>query len=165
MFPQRGLRWLRSKVSIFGNEGHRSVKPLPLEMIEGMTSYDVFRLEELGIDTCYDLASADFIPLLLKTSYGARELIDWILQAKLCVRFGDAVEELRSLGIRTITDLDGLDDAQLDELSKQTPLTLNSLYKATGGSVSDQNIDRLKRAADLLSYYWEGDDPTEPPQP
>ena len=88
-FPQRGLRWLASKVSLFGNQEHSTVKPLPLDMIQGMTSYDVFRLEELGIDTCYDLANSDFIPLLLKTSYGARELIDWILQAKLCVRFGE----------------------------------------------------------------------------
>ena len=158
MFPQRGLRWLGSKVSLFGKDGHPTVKNLPLDMIEGMTTYDVFRLEELGIDTCYDLANADYIPLLLKTSYGARELIDWILQAKLCVRFGDAVEELRTLGIRTITDLDGLGDKELEDLARQTPLTLHSLHKATHGSVTDQNIERLKRAADLLSHYWEGDD-------
>ena len=162
MFPQRGLRWLSSKVSLFGSEGHSSVKPLPLDMIQGMTSYDVFRLEELGIDNCYDLANADYIPVLLKTSYGARELIDWILQAKLCVRFGDAIEELRAIGIRTITDLDGLEDEDFEELSKQTPLTINSLHRAVRGSITDQNIDRLKDAATLLSQYWEGGDKEKP---
>ena len=134
------------------------MRQLPLNMIEGMTSYDIFRLEEVGIDTCYDLANTDFIPLLLKTSYGARELIDWILQAKLCVRFGDATEELRTRGIRTITDLEGLDEAYLETLAKETSLVLPSLKHATHKSVSDQNIERLKRAAELLGHYWEGDE-------
>ena len=29
-------------------------------MIQGMTVYDSLGLEELGIDSCYDLATADF---------------------------------------------------------------------------------------------------------
>lgn len=158
MFPQQGIRWLANKVSIIQQERHPSVRNLPLSMIEGMTSYDIFRLEELGIDTCYDLATADFIPMLLKTSYGARELIDWILQAKLCVRFGDATTELRQRGIRTITDLENLEDSYLEKLATETTLMLPSLKHATETSVSDQNIERLKRAAELLGHYWEGDE-------
>jgi len=158
MFPQQGLRWLKSKFGIDWGDSHASIKPLPLNMIEGMTSYDIFRMEELGIDTCYDLANADFIPLLLKTSYGARELIDWLLQAKLCVRFGDAVVELRERGIRTVTDFAGLDDDYLENLARETSLSLPNLKQATHLSVSDSNIERLKRAAELLGHYWEGDD-------
>ena len=133
------------------------MRELPLGMIEGMTNYDIFRLEELGIDTCYDLANTDFIPLLLRTSYGARELIDWILQAKLCVRFGDAVGDLRARGIRLITDLEGYDEEFLKTLATETSLTLPSLKHDREASVSDKNIERLKRAAELLSHYWEGD--------
>jgi len=158
MFPQQGMRWLSSKFGLSAQNDNSSVRKLPLNMIEGMTSYDIFRLEELGIDTCYDLANADFIPLLLKTSYGARELIDWLLQAKLCVHFGDATGELRARGIRTITDLKGLDEAYLEILSKETSLKLPSLIQATHTSVSDQNIERLTRAAELLGHFWEGDD-------
>jgi hypothetical protein len=157
MFPQQGLRWLKSKIN-FNSNDHPSVRPLPLSMIEGMTSYDIYRMEELGIDTCYDLANADFVPLLLKTSYGARELIDWLLQAKLCVRFGDATRELRERGIRTVTDFDGLDDAYLETLAKETSLRLPNLKQATQLSVADTNIDRLQRAAERLGHYWEGDD-------
>ena len=65
-------------------------------MIEGVESHDTLRMEELGIDSCYDLATADFVPLLLKTPYSARQLIDWILQAKLCVYFGDTVKDLET---------------------------------------------------------------------
>lgn len=158
MFPQKGVRWLTSKVGLSGRSSHPTVKDLSLDMIQGMTVYDKFRLEELGIDTCYDLATADFIPLLLKTSYGARELIDWLLQAKLCVRFGDATTELRERGIRTITDFASLDQGYLEALAKETSLMLPALQNATHVSVSDHNIDRLKRAAELLSTYWEGEE-------
>ena len=59
MFPQQGIRWLSEKISLIREQKHASVRDLPLGMIEGMTNYDIFRLEELGIDTCYDLASSD----------------------------------------------------------------------------------------------------------
>ena len=157
MFPQKGVHWLTSKFGLGGRSEHPTVKDLSLDMIQGMTIYDKFRLEELGIDSCYDLANADFIPLLLKTSYGARQLIDWILQAKLCVRFGDATQDLRERGIRVITDFADLDADYLNDLAMETSLTLPSLQSASQVSVSDQNIERLKRAAELLSHYWEGD--------
>jgi hypothetical protein len=158
MFPQQGIRWLTSRIAFSDHDSHPSVRNLPLNMIEGMTPYDIFRLEELGIDTCFDLANTDFIPLLLKTSYGARELIDWILQAKLCVHFGDATGELRNRGIRTITDLDNIDELHLESLAKETTLMLPRLQQATRISVSDHNIARLRRAAELLGHYWEGVD-------
>jgi hypothetical protein len=34
---------------------------------------------------------------------------------------------------------------------------LPGLKQACRKSVSDQNIERLKRAAELLGHYWEGD--------
>jgi hypothetical protein len=72
MFPQRGIKWMMSKATMLTSETHDSVRKLPLEMIEGLSAYDKDRLQELGIDSCYDLATADFIPLLLKTPYGSR---------------------------------------------------------------------------------------------
>jgi len=165
MFPQRGVRWLTSKIGFSGSNGHPSVRELPLNMIEGMTSYDVFRFEELGIDTCYDMANADFVPLLLKTSYSARELIDWLLQAKLCVRFGEATAELRLRGIRTITDFASLEEDQLEILAKETSLMLPNLRQAAQFTVSDTNIDRLERAAELLGHYWEGDEHSDTTNP
>ena len=90
IFPQRGLRWMSDRTPMLSQAGDPAVRPAPLEMIEGVEAHDVLRLEELGIDNCYDLATADFIPVLLKTPYSARQLIDWILQAKLCVYLATA---------------------------------------------------------------------------
>lgn len=158
MFPQRGIKWMTTRVKMLTTYKHPSVRTLPLEMIEGMTAFDKERLEELSIDSCYDLATADFIPLFLKTPYCSRELIDWILQAKLCVKFGDAVGVLRQQGFRHITDLEDLNQDYLEQLAKDTSLNLSSLQRACQESVSDQNIARLKKAAELLGKYWEGED-------
>jgi hypothetical protein len=103
-FPQRGLRWLTDRLPMLAPETE-AVRRAPLEMVEGIEIHDSLRLEELGIDTCYDLATVDFVPLMLKTPYSARQLIDWILQAKLCVYFGDAVKNLRQQVFRTVIDL------------------------------------------------------------
>ena len=45
----------------------------------------------------YDLAGADFIPLILDSPYSARILEDWILQAKLCMYCSDSMQVLRPL--------------------------------------------------------------------
>jgi hypothetical protein len=94
-FPQRGVRWLTDRLPMLAPETDAIVARAPLEMVQGIDIHDSLRLEELGIDTCYDLATADFVPLMLKTPYSARQLIDWILQAKLCMHFGEAVKDLR----------------------------------------------------------------------
>ena len=92
-----------------------------LEMVEGIEGHDSLRLEELGIDTCYDLATADFVPLMLKSPYSRRQLIDWILQAKLCVYFGDAVKNLRQQGFRTVIDLQHLTRRRLRHWPQKPP--------------------------------------------
>ena len=104
MFPRRGLRWISSRVPFLSTETSQSVRNAPVSMIEGVEGHDQMRLEELGIDTCYDLATADFVPLVLNTPYSPRQLIDWILQAKLIVHFGEVIGDLRERCIRTILD-------------------------------------------------------------
>lgn len=157
MFPQRGLRWLTRRLPILSTEHNASVREAPLEMIEGIEVHDVLRLEEQGIDTCYDLAAADFIPLVIKTPYGARQLIDWILQAKLVVFFGEAVKDLRQRGIRTILDLQDM-GINFDALSKETALTKSALERARK-SIENPEIKRLSEAGEKLGKFWQNEDP------
>ena len=161
MFPQRGLRWLTEKFPILSPESDPSVRKAPLEMIEGIEIHDIMRLEEVGIDTCYDLATADFVPLVLKTPYSARQLIDWILQAKLCSYFGEAVKDLRLHGIRTVTDLNTLDEGgtKIDELAKTTTVTklaLECAFRSVKKEEKESNeIERLRKAGQVLGRFWE----------
>jgi hypothetical protein len=152
IFPQRGLRWLTDRVPVLSAPGDPSVRPLPLEMIEGVESHDTLRMEELGIDSCYDLATADFVPLLLKTPYSARQLIDWILQAKLCVYFGDTVKDLRRIGIRTLVDLESMTPPEIESLPAETSVTATVLVRARE-SVKSPEIERLRDIGQRLGMF------------
>jgi hypothetical protein len=173
IFPQRGMRFLSDKVPMLSQGSDPSVRPAPLEMIEGIESHDVLRFDELGIDTCYDLATADFVPLLLKTPYSGRQLIDWILQAKLCVYFGDGVKDLRRFGIRTLIDLDALTAEEIETLPHDTSITTNVLNRAITAVRSSAEIARLREVGQLLGMFWGRADPAlgpavgqrQPPQP
>ncbi len=152
-FPQRGLQWLTERVPGFSTTANSSVRALPVDMIEGIGSYDKMRLQELGIESCHDLAMADFIPLVLKTSYGAREVVDWLLQAKLCVYCGQAVGDLRQHGIRSIVELADLDDQQIRDLSANTSANEFSLLRARDLVTKDPELSRLMSVAERLGEY------------
>ncbi len=154
LFPQRGLKWLTEKFSMFTQQSNPSVRDLPLEMIEGINMYDRVRLQELGIDSCYDLANTDYIPYLFKSPYTPRILINWILQAKLCVYFGEHVKDLREHGIHTVWQLKNYDETALKELVKTTSLTEDTLMIVRRQICEDSEIERLIEAQLKLSQYW-----------
>ena len=163
IFPQRGLRWMSDRTPMLSQASDPAVRPAPLEMIEGVEAHDVLRLEELGIDNCYDLATADFVPVLLKTPYSARQLIDWILQAKLCVYFGDSVKELRRLGIRTILDLDALGEEEIVNLPLETSVTTTVLARARDSVRTNPELHRLREVGQLLGMFWGRKESAESP--
>ena len=166
-FPQRGLEWLQQRMPLFRRASDPTVEELPLAMIEGTTAHDVLRFRELGIDNCYDLAAADFVPLLFKTPYSARQLIDWLLQAKLCVYVGAEIRELRQRGLRTIIDVGQLDDDEIRQLVADTRLTELCLQRVRKLVDEDResygDIDRLCRVAHIVSTYWLEEDEPELP--
>jgi hypothetical protein len=162
IFPQRGLRWLTDRLPMLAPDADPSVREMPLEMIEGIETHDILRLEELGVDTCFDLANADFVPLILKTPYSARQLIDWILQAKLCVCFGASVKDLREHGIRTIVDLEPLEPADIEALPLETSVTKVALEHAQKSVKNDTEIKRLREAGRSLGRFWEHQDEPGP---
>jgi hypothetical protein len=155
MFPERGMRYLSDKIPFLSQGGDPTVRPAPLEMIEGIESRDILRLQEIGIDNCYDLATADFVPLMLKTPYSARQLIDWILQAKLCVYVGAGVKELRRLGIRTLFDLELLTSEEIEALPQNTSVTASALGRAIAAARNSSEIARLRKAGQLLGIFWD----------
>ena len=157
-FPRRGLDWITAKIPFLSSQGNPAVRDLPLEMIEGIDTYDQLRLEEIGIDNCYDLANYDFVPLILKTSYGAREVTDWILQAKLCVRCGDAVASLRQQGIRGMHDLACLGEEDLEPLANETAATLSSLKRAWKLARTDPEIERLQSISVRVARFTQTED-------
>jgi hypothetical protein len=82
--------------------------------------------------------------------------------SKLCVKFGRGIKDLREHGLRTIVDLEDLNETTIEELSKETQLRLSSLTRAKKAVGTDNNIKRLQKAAQLLSEYWESESEIEP---
>jgi hypothetical protein len=165
MFPQRGISWIRERVPFFSKDDDASVRKAPLEMIEGITYQDRVRLEEESIDSCYDLATADFVPLVIDTPYSARELTDWILQAKLCVYAPEAMLNLRQQGIRTIMDLEDLDADRLRELVEATAVTKSALERASKSLKTDGELQRLRQVGKMLGKFTGLEDAPPPPAP
>ena len=158
MFPRRGIRWFTERIPLLSSQNHPSLRKTSLEMIEGLGSYDSIRLEEQGIDTCYDLATADFVPLMLKTPYSARQIVDWILQAKMCACFGEGVKELRENGIRTIAELEHLTDQEIEKLTAETSLTKSALMQARASVKADIEVERLQNIGLILGKFSHVDD-------
>jgi hypothetical protein len=125
----------------------------------------VFDSHHASPDLFISNRSKDFVPLLLKTPYSARQLIDWILQAKLCVYFGDAVKNLRAQGFRTVIDLAQLTPKDIDALAAETALTKSALEHAQQSVTREAaELERLREAGQVLGTFWEREDSSTPPR-
>jgi hypothetical protein len=102
-FPERALLFLKQRASGIFRQG-KAADALPLDMIEGIGTYDRARLYELGIANAQNLACANFIELVVRTAFSPGQIIDWIGQAQLYLYFGDSVVSLRKHQIRTVFD-------------------------------------------------------------
>jgi hypothetical protein len=144
---------LREKIPMFSPESDPTARRMPLEMVEGISIHDRLRLEECGVDSCHDLATTDFVPLAIGTPYSARTLIDWILQAKLCIYCGDAMRDLRHHGIRTIVDLEDMSRDQMEALAQETSVTQPALEQAKAYLNRSPEIARLRKIGILLGVF------------
>jgi len=136
IFPQRILNYLLESVT---------EKSLALYNIEGISIYHKERLEEIGIDNAQNLATASLTQLIAETPYDARQLLDWIGQAKLICYVKDDIHRLRAVGIRSIFDLlkGNKDRIVLRELADAVGLDTPILEVVHGQVVNDRGITAL----------------------
>jgi hypothetical protein len=116
-----------------------------LDMIEGISMFHKVRLNEVGIDNAENLAEANLIELLLKTPFGASNLIDWVAQAKLFIYFKDEIIKLRRVGIRNIFDFKSTCTANehLSQLANEAGISEIMLNVIHQQIKEDSGIDRL----------------------
>ncbi|GAB4394975.1 MAG: hypothetical protein Tsb0032_25080 [Kiloniellaceae bacterium] len=144
IFPQRALQYLTDRMSSILSPTDATAREVPLELIQGISVNDRLRLAEEGIESCFDLANAEFVQLLFTTPYQPLELIDWQLQARMVLYFGRSAEEMRDQGIRTISDLKRLDDAAAQELAERTSTTKAAVAMARARAQEDGSVEFLE---------------------
>lgn len=144
IFPQRALQYLTDRVNVVLSPLESKAREVPLELVQGISVNDRLRLAEEGIESCFDLANAEFVQLLFTTPYQPLELIDWQLQARLVLYFGKSAEEMRDHGVRTISDLKMLDDAEALELAEKTSATKAAVEMARRRAEQDGSVEFLE---------------------
>jgi hypothetical protein len=146
IFPQRALQYFTDRISMFTRTKDAAANEVPLELVQGISVNNRMRLREEGIESCFDLAHADFVRMLFTTPFPAKQLIDWIMQAKLCVFFPDKLDDLRQYGIRCVEQLRLIDQGTqdtLNTLASDTKLTHSALQFAKRDVDSDKAVDQL----------------------
>ncbi len=107
MFPDRMVSYLMRVFEkyLMTSELDLNTKHLSLNNIQGFSLNHKERFKELGIDNAQNLATASLTTMLIETPYDARQLLDWIGQAKLLCYAGQNINKVRAVGIRTVYDL------------------------------------------------------------
>jgi hypothetical protein len=144
IFPQRALQYLTDRLNTVLSQTEAKAREVPLELVQGISVNDRLRLAEEGIESCFDLANAEFVQLLFTTPYQPLELIDWQLQARLVLYFGKSAEEMRDHGVRTISDLKMLDDAEAVALAEKTSATRPAVEMARRRAQQDGSVEFLE---------------------
>jgi hypothetical protein len=152
MLPEQALLYLTEKLKIFSLNKKGVSAPLPLTMIEGISTFDRIRLSEVGVEDAQNLAEANLIDLLLKTPFAPGMLIDWIAQAKLYVYFKDNVLALRRAGIRNAFDYHraGAIPDRLNQLAQETGLSELTLRLVHQHIDSDHGVHKLLEFRSIL---------------
>lgn len=150
-FPERLLNWLQDAAGdIFAKKIHMA-HSLPLEMIEGMGSFHKARLSELGIDNVQNLAHASLVEMIIKTPFSPRVVIDWMVQARLCLEFKEEVNSIRMAGVRSIVDFLEIAEADmLEQAAKNSGLDISLLEAVYCANKDEKSIARLREAYNRL---------------
>jgi hypothetical protein len=159
-FPRSGFTWLRA---LLPKRLQAAVPQLesgyPLRELEGLNIWYESRLIEEGIESMQNLCTASLVDLLLKTRLPVMRVVDWLDQAFLYLHLpkaGDAerppaLKGLRTLGIRTATDL-----RRVAEPRNRSPQVDEALASALRCEASDVDglVSSLLRSLDGEPNLW-----------
>ena len=143
-FPDRALLFLKERTAAVFRDKH-SANSLPLGMIEGVGTFDRARLFDLGISDAQNLASANFIELVVRTAFNPGQIIDWIGQAQLYIYFGDDVLLLRKHQVRTVFDMIpvGRDAEALERLATATSINATGIRLFCARQAEEPGVRQL----------------------
>ena len=177
LFPQAGLQFIKASLNKRAASAIPTINPrFPLSRLDGLNVWYETRLLEEGIEDMQNLVTANIVDLMLQSRIPVSRLVDWMDQAFLCMRVekpvlsddakGNRTEsgvrtKLRSMGIRTATDLERAweslqDDAAFCNAISQAmgvnkasgPAVVRAMLKTLEGELNLRYVRQFKR------YEW-----------
>jgi hypothetical protein len=97
--PRVAVSWLRRAGTNYFGERDDAVHELSLQLVQGIDIWKVARLEEEGIESVQNLATASAVTLAAKMHYPLRTIVDWVDQAILIQRFPESAKRLPAIGV------------------------------------------------------------------
>jgi len=97
--PRVVVTWIRKTARGFLSVSDSPVEELDIQLVQGIDVWKEERLEEEGIESVQNLATADALSLAVKTHYPLRTILDWIDQAILIQRYPTKLKLLQDSGI------------------------------------------------------------------
>ncbi len=102
--PERFFNYLLDMLKSIIGKREANTKELHLRNIEGLSAMHRERLWEEGIDNAQNLSQAGLMQLMLKTPFEARQILDWMGQAKLICYMKEDIDKAYDVGIRSAFD-------------------------------------------------------------
>lgn len=165
-FPSRGLDWFRRLADpVLTGRNPATPNVLPLDNLQGMSTWHAARLEQIGIDDAQNLAGADLRKLLLTTQFDTQVIVNWVDQAILYSKVGSDIIKFREKNIPTFTALrraikeilPAQDRSEADKLAIQLGLQSFTELQAFAVDAGFPNYHNLAefyaRSAQVTSRY------------
>lgn len=159
--PERFFNYMTSLLkNVFSGRDVNS-KTLHLRHIEGLSISHRERLWEEGIDNAQNLSQASLTDLLLKTPFEARQILDWMGQAKLLTHMKEDIHRAHAVGIRSMYDFISLRETYhrkrldnmnaIEELGRSAGFSTPKLAVVSELANEDLGIRSLKAFLDKLN--------------
>jgi hypothetical protein len=118
----------KAATSVLGDSGP-DTSELPLQLVLGIDIWKEQRLQEEGIESVQNLATADVLTLAVKTHYPLRTLIDWIDQAIFIQRLNLKLTAIRNASL----PISAVDFAWMSPANNQGSKELPNLVATLSG--------------------------------
>jgi hypothetical protein len=158
--PNIFLTWIKKTARGQLSVSDSPVQELDIQLVQGIDVWKEERLEEEGIESVQNLATADALSLAVKTHYPLRTILDWIDQAILIQRYPTKLKQLQDSGLamsaielcRIESDQQGALIQAIAEKLQVDPQILEYSIQAMYEDAAIQNIWDLWQSKDANSH-------------
>lgn len=148
--PRLFLTWVKKYARSFLSFSASPVEELDIQLIQGIDIWKEERLEEEGIESVQNLATADALTLGVKTHYPLRTILDWIDQAILIQRFPSKFKTMQDSGLA----VSAIEFCRISLINNNAPLikTVGDKLGLDSGILSYEMQAMIEDAA--IQHIW-----------